>query len=222
MQPAPAKLATSSQSTTPTTPPTGAGQPVVGQPAGGRYEQLVAKAEAGKAIDLRELRMAYLDSSANRGSDTDALRAIRKAMFQAVRNRDHASAFEAAQQLLSRLYIDLYAHKIRRQSCEALGRADCAKYKTISHGLLRSVVAGRDGKTCATGWEVVRIDEEYFVADMLAMTVDGQSLVSDVHVCDALQVVNDQHEHSTLYFDIGAMMEASPTARADRATRGPP
>jgi Domain of unknown function (DUF4919) len=195
------------------------GQPVVGQPAGGRYEQLVAKAEAGEAVDLRELRMAYLDSSANPGPDTEALR---KTMFQGMRNGDFAGVFETSQQLLSRRYIDLHAHKARRQSCEALGRADCAKYKSISLGLLRSVVAGRDGKTCATGWEVVHIDEEYFVAAMLDMTVEGQRLVSGVHLCDALQVVNDQNEHSTLYFDIGVMMEASPTARANRATQSAP
>ena len=166
-------------------------------------------AEAGDAVDFYELRAAYLASPAFRSSDSHQLGALQDEMFQAMHDRDDAKVFEVAQKAISELYIDLDAHKARYQSCEHLRRADCAKYKAISLGLLRSVVRGRDGKTCATAWEVVRVSEEYFVARMLDMTVIGQRLKNDGHVCDALDVVDDHKVQSTLYFDVGAMLQAS-------------
>lgn len=142
----------------------------------------------------------------------EAVRARGRELFDAMRSKDPTKVFALAQQTIAEFYLDLDAHKARYQSCQILKRPDCAKYKAVSLGLLRSIVHGRDGKTCATGWEVVRVAEEYFVADVLDLSVRGQRLVHDAHVCDALDVEDEQKLPRTIYFDIDAMLAATELA----------
>jgi len=178
------------------------------------YEALVAKAEAGEAVDFYQLRMAYLRRlvSLRGGRGGDEVSALQDEMFEAMHTRHPEIVFEAAQQILRHLYIDLDAQKARYQSCKLLNRPHCARYEQISHEMLRSVVRGRDGKTCATAWEVVSVPEEYFVIRMLDLKPVGQSLVTDGHVCDKLDVVDGHGGARTFYFDVGALLEASDPA----------
>jgi hypothetical protein len=188
-------------------PPPRAGAPESSAETPDRYEALVAKAEAGDPVDFYELRMAFLRSRRYRlelpGDEVDSLHAQ---MFKAMDSGPPQLVFDLAQRTLKLLYIDLDAHKARRQACALLGRSDCAKYKEIALGLLRSVIQGRDGKTCLTAWEVVSVAEEYFVMRMLGLKVVGQSLTTDHHTCDKLDVVDKQDAHSTFYFDIGVLL----------------
>ena len=161
--------------------------------------------------------MAYLHSAAflSRADLDDAHGARAEEMAKAMRDNDDAKVFALAQETIAEFYLDLEAHKARYQSCQLLKRTDCARYKAISLGLLRSIVDGRDGKTCATGWEAVRGPEEYFVMRMVGLHVLGQSLIHDGHTCDALQAEDKHHQPITVYFDVTAMFEAE-----SRALRG--
>jgi hypothetical protein len=188
---------------------TGSGEP--GTPDA--YRGLVAKAEAGESVDFHRLRMAYLASPAFHGEDIDPeLTALRDQMFAAMKQGIHARAFELAQQLIARSYVDLDAHEARRHACAQLGRPDCARYEEIERGLVRSVIAGRDGQSCETGWEVVAIDEEYFLLRMLGLTPQLQALMRDVHLCDRIETSDANGARRTVYFDIGALMAASERA----------
>jgi hypothetical protein len=86
---------------------------------GDAYSRLVAQAEAGDAkTDFRALRFAWLDSAARkRAADTMDLM---RAMFDAVRANAAAAVRAKAEAILSIRYVDLDAHKLRRQACAIL------------------------------------------------------------------------------------------------------
>lgn len=199
-------------------PPPAAAPPASASSPGApdEYQALVVKAEAGEAVDFYRLRMAYLASPAFQGEGVDPdVEALRDQMFQAMRAKANDRVFELAQQVIARWYLDLEAHKARRQACKLIGRPDCEKYAAISLGLLRSVVQGRDGKSCETAWEVVSVAEEYFVIRMLDLTPKQQALIHEGHTCDRLDTADPSGATKTVYFDITAMMAAS-----ERAMRG--
>src|SRR5512143_1844650 len=125
-------------------------------------------------------------------------------------DRQPEVVFDVAEQTLKHLYIDLDAQKGRYQSCQILGRPGCARLEEIERGLLRSVVRGRDGKTCPTAWKVVSIPEEYFVLRMIDLRPNQQSLITDGNLCDKLDVVDELGTSRTIYF--GAMLDASERA----------
>jgi Domain of unknown function (DUF4919) len=180
-----------------------------------RYEALVKEAEAGKPVDLLELRMAYLKSPvrarvAKRSKD---LLAWRTQMFAAMRGGTPQQVYDLAQKILDVLYIDLEAQKARRQACVKIKRPDCDKQKAVALGLLSSVVQSGDSKTCATGWEVVSVDEEYFVLRMRGLTFVSQGLAQEGATCDAMDVTDDEDKSSrTVYFRIDKMLEAATSA----------
>jgi Domain of unknown function (DUF4919) len=61
-------------------------------------------------------------------------------------------------------------NKFLRQSCAKLNDDACEKHNHfIEFGLLRSITSSGNGKTCDTAWEVVTIDEEYFILNMLGV-----------------------------------------------------
>jgi hypothetical protein len=210
---APVRSATSAPplAAAPATTATTASPPVEPKDA---YEALVAKAEAGEPVDFYQMRMAYLESPVfprERG-DSDEITALHDRMFKAMHDRQPEVVFDVAEQTLKRLYIDLDAQKGRRQSCTILGRPGCARFKEIELGLLRSVVRGRDGKSCPTAWKVVSIPEEYFVLRMIDLKPTRQSLVTEGNVCDQIDVVDEHGTPKTIYFDVGAMLDASELA----------
>ncbi len=168
------------------------------------YKDLVRRAEAGEEVDFRELRLAWLYGPAMKPIPReDEVPALKKEMFEAMQEGgDPRVVLARAREILDIHYVDLDAQKARRQACELINEEPCQQYRTVSLGMLRSVVEGRDGTSCPTAWRVISIDEEYFVLRMLDARFERQSLVTDEGgICDALDA-EYEGEAKTFYFDV--------------------
>lgn len=188
--------------------PVASAPPPPASPAPDTYEGLIVRAEAGEPVDFRRLRMAYLESPGfQRGDDvTTTLEPLRQQLHDAMRAHQNEAVLAAAEQILKLHYIDLEAQTMRGKACKLLARDHCERYEAVALGLLRSVVAGRDGKTCATGWTVVTVPEEYFVMRVAGLRPTMQGLSG---MCDVIDTVDEHGAKRTLYFDIDAMMTAA-------------
>ena len=77
----------------------------------------------------------------------------------------------------------------------------------MEFGLLNSIMASGDGKTCDTGWEVVAIGEEYFIIGMMGDTPSEQSLIQGKNgTCDLLHVRDENGKFQDYYFRIDAVL----------------
>ncbi|MGN6147006.1 MAG: DUF4919 domain-containing protein [Rhizomicrobium sp.] len=174
---------------------------------GDEYSALVARAAAqDQTLDFRALRLAYLKSAARKKA-TDDPRVLAAAMFAAAKEGNDQKVRDAAVKLLSVSYIDMYGHKFLRQACENLHDEVCAQQSHfVEFGLLKSIMASGDGKTCKTGWEAVTIGEEYFILNMTGMTMQSQALINGPPACDLLNAVDKTGKAQSYYFRIDAMM----------------
>jgi hypothetical protein len=174
---------------------------------------MVARAEAGdETVDFLALRLAYLESPeyARGRAASGKVAELREAMFKAMSAKDVPTVRAKAAETLKLIYVDLEAQKARYQSCEYLHDEVCAvRGKRVEMGLLKSLVSTGNGHSCATGWQVVTVDEEYFILHMLGLDLRKQSLVNEGgHECDKMDVTDEKKKRKTYYFDIGAMMTA--------------
>ena len=180
---------------------------------GDLYAQLVARAESGdETVDWGALRRAYLKSPAfdrARGA-ADRLLELRKAMFAAMAAHDHAAVLARARESLDLVYIDLEAQKARAQACAVMKDTECEKRgRRIELGLLRSIISSGDGLSCASAWQVVTVDEEYFILRMSNDEWHRQTLVQERDkICDKMDVTDEAGQPQTHYFDVGALLAA--------------
>lgn len=176
-----------------------------------QFAELVRRARAGDAVDFRALRRAWLFGPAMKPDPRrEKLPELRKAMFEEMREGgDHAVVLAKAREILDIEYVDLWAQKAQRQACQALGDEPCAQRGRVTAlGLLKSVVDGGDGTSCATAWRVISIDEEYFVLSMIDAEFKRQQVVSeDGNTCDAM-LVDHEGEEKTFYFEITDVLMA--------------
>jgi len=175
------------------------------------YAGLVAQAEAGsEAVDFRAMRLAYLKSPAHERARKEAkdLARLQNEMFQAARENDHARVGSAARQILAVEYVNLFGQKFLGHSCAALHDDVCAKqHRFVELGLLRSIVSSGDGASCDTSWEVISIQEEYFVLSMRGTKLLQQAPVSGKrHSCDEMKVTDEQGIERTYYFNVDALL----------------
>jgi hypothetical protein len=174
------------------------------------YENLVSKAEGGdETIDFRALRFAYIESAAYKRARSDnALRELQERLSIAAKAGAHEQVRSIALQILSIEYINLYGHKFLRQSCAKLNDDGCEKrHHHIEFGLLRSITSSGDGKSCDTAWEVVSLEEEYFILNMLGMKPYQQALInSSKHRCDEMRVTDKNGSEKIYYFNVDAVL----------------
>lgn len=179
----------------------------------GKYDELVAKAEAGDDVDFLELRLAYLKSAAFQSAmqRRDEVHELRRKMFAAMQAGGNPQAvLDVAQQTLAIVWIDLEAQKARRQACHLLKDEECAaRGRRIELGLLKSITESGDGKTCKSAWTVISVDEEYFILHMAGMKLERQALTrGDGGACDAMHTVDEAGEEHTFFFDVGELLRA--------------
>lgn len=191
------------------TQPTGT-QPIAIPPFHDKYSELVKQLEAGNtAINYREFREAFLESkqyevAALQGEQFAQLRA---SLPELMKKSDFAEIIRTTRKMLSIDYTDMLAHKILRQSYRLIGdEQNAKKYHDIEFGLLKSIVDNGDGKSCRTAWPVVKIDEEYFILQMMGATVKAQSVATDGGICDKMEVVTENGS-AVYYFGVSKIFE---------------
>ena len=129
-------------------------------------------------------------------------------MYSLMTKKDYQGIIKVTKEMLSIDYTSMIAHKILRQTYKITGDTiSASKYKTIQFGLLNSIVKNGDGKTCATAWPVIQIDEEYFILQMLGAALQKQSIDNTGGLCDKMEVKTEEGDKKTYYFETSKVFE---------------
>lgn len=175
-----------------------------------KYSDYVKKLEEGTLdIDYQDFRFSFLESEQFNvaGKRSKEFREFEEEMYKQMGKKNYDKIIKAAKAMLSIDYTNMMAHKILRQTYKIVGDTiNAAKYKTIQFGLLNSIVKKGDGKSCATGWPVIQISEEYFILNMIGANLDKQSLDNTGGTCDKMDVTVER-ESRTYYFEVSKVFE---------------
>ena len=153
-------------------------------------------------VDFGALRRAYAQT-VNYRPDDPAMGALRREMDRDFDSGDRAKAMQIAKRVLALDYVDIDAHRILDRS-----DAPCADFhRTIADRLTQSIFDSGDGKSPATAYSVISIDEEYAVLDRLALQAAAQSLVErNGHHYDVLLVLRYQGKPFEIYFNVDLLL----------------
>ncbi|WP_114758386.1 DUF4919 domain-containing protein [Flavobacterium sp. AG291] len=175
------------------------------------FSNYVKQLEAGKTdIDYQLFRYSFLKSAQFKIASTKSTEynGLKSKMYEQMEKKNFIEVINITKQMLSIDYTSMIAHKILRQSYKIIGDTENAeKYKTIQFGLLESIVKKGDGKTCATAWPVIQIEEEYFILEMIGATLKKQSIYNTGGVCDQMEVLLEDGEKKIYYFDTVKVFE---------------
>ncbi|HEY3800881.1 MAG TPA: hypothetical protein VGL58_21210 [Caulobacteraceae bacterium] len=187
------------------------------------WEDLLAQAQANAPnVDWQALRVAYAERP---GFVADRPNVEKEAMFKAIEIGDCARATEQAKGVIAEAYVDADAHLIAAYCDEKAGDAKAATLeRDIGLGLLTSIQTG-DGKSTASPFTPIDVDEEYALIRARGLRVTSQSLLQENgHSYDALATVDDKGHAQTYYFLIDAVLalEAAALKPGDVSEGGPP
>lgn len=170
-----------------------------------RYQALLAEAKAkAPNADWLGLRIAY---SQRRDFKVISQSAARRRMLQAAEKGDCADALPAAEAALDENWVDIDAHMVAAWCEDAAGRDSAARRdRDIGAGLARSIETG-DGRSTATAFTPIDVDEEYALMRALGRKVTGQLLVEDGgHSYDSLTTVDQAGHVATYYFLVDRLL----------------
>jgi len=174
------------------------------------YCNTVKKLEAGQVtIDYKKFRESFLQSEQFKvaSGKTKETKKLTDQLYEQMKTNDYPALIKSCKELLSIDYTNMRAHKILRQTYAQTGDSILAsRYKQIQFGLLNSIVKNGDGKTCATGWPVIQIAEEYFILEMVGAKLNKQSVDQTGGLCDKMEVSVDG-QSKTYYFDVTKVFE---------------
>ncbi|WP_460550836.1 DUF4919 domain-containing protein [Ferruginibacter profundus] len=173
------------------------------------YSAYVKQLENGSTnIDYVAFRNSFLDSKqySKKSTKYDSLK---KQVFAEVKNKNYTEIIRLTKAMLSIDYTSMFAHKYLQQTYKILGdTVNRNKYHDIEFGLLNSIIKNGDGKTCATGWHVTQIEEEYFILYVLGAELQTQSISSGgKNTCDKMLVKTEEGESKTYYFEANKIFE---------------
>ena len=177
-----------------------------------KYSEFVRQLEAGNTkIDYKEFRYSFLESKqfqvkAEKKTQYDSLK---MAMFAEASAAHYSEVIRLSKAMLSIDYTSQVAHKYLQQTYKIIGDiAKRNKYHDIEFGLIYSISLSGDAKTCATSWEVVQVEEEYFTLAMIGAKLKKQSIdKSGAKICDKMEVVNEDGKDEVYYFDITKLFQ---------------
>jgi len=173
------------------------------------YASLLASLKAGNtSIDYARLRLSYMDSPEHK----KAIPAFstQKAMMAALEAKDFSQALKEAETVLDLQYVNLDAQFVAFIANRELGAADKAEFhRTVFRGLLDSIRNSGDGKSTATAWVVISVEEEYVLLRALGFQPSEQSLLNEKgHSYDVMKVKNrEDGSEQTLYFNVDIHMK---------------
>ncbi len=174
------------------------------------YSDYVKKLEAGKTdIDYQAFRFSFIESEQFKIASKKSFKfdSLKSEMYAQMATSNYPVVINITKQMLSIDYTSMIAHKILRQTYKAAGDTiNALKYKTIQFGLLNSIVKNGDGKTCATAWSVIQIEEEYFILEMVGAKLQKQSIDNKGGLCDKMEVKVDGKKR-VYYFETTKVFE---------------
>ena len=170
----------------------------------GEYAELVARMKSGETqVDYRALREAY---AASPGYDPYAMKvqAMIGMMVDAANAGDCDKALDLAKRITDIDFVQIDAHTVADFCYHQRKDAKRAAFHhAVALGLLRSIAASGDGKSPASAFVVVSMDEEYAMIHTLGLHVDQQALVNaNGRSYDRLAVTTLDGRHLSIYFDV--------------------
>lgn len=178
---------------------------------GDKYSEFVKQLELGLTdINYRDFRESFIESeqfkiASKKSAEFDSLK---KEMYSQMNKKNYLEIITLTKKMLSIDYTNMTAHKILRQTYKIIDDTiNASKYKTIQFGLLNSIVKNGDGKTCATAWPVIQIEEEYFILQMLGVDLLKQSIDNTGGLCDKMEVKTEEGEKKIYYFETSKVFE---------------
>jgi thiol-disulfide isomerase/thioredoxin len=162
------------------------------QKAERQYAEMLSRVQHGDmSVDFRAFRVAGAlrvgpHSSAEETAERTAFRNLSAA-------GDWTDALDSAKRALERNYASPIAHYDAMIACQELHQADeAATHEKILNALLDSIQQSGDGKSAATAYFVVTVQEEYiFLNRVLHLRGRSQSWVrKDGHLYDRLLLVD--------------------------------
>ena len=189
-----------------------------------RYSEFVRQLEAGNTkIDYREFRYSFLESKqfqikAEKKTQYDSLK---MAMIVQAGASHYSEVIRLSKAMLSIDYTSQVAHKYLQQTYKIVGdTAKRNKYHDIEFGLIYSISLNGNAKSCATSWEVIQVEEEYFTLAMIGNTLKKQSIEkSDTKICDKMAVVNEDGKDEVYYFDVTKLFRKLQSINAEQGSK---
>ncbi len=173
-----------------------------------QYAVLLASLKAGKTdIDYGRLRLSYIDSPEfKQAKDTTA---AENAMVEALNAKDYPAALKQAETVLASNYVNIDAHFVAYVANREMGATDRAEFHhTVFLGLIDSIRSSGDGKSPATAWVVISVDEEYVLLQALGFKPSGQSLLQqNGHPFDVMKAKSGDGTEQTFYFNVDILFK---------------
>ena len=168
-----------------------------------KYDLLLEKVkQKDPSVNFTELRYAFYESpNYNPYSAMMTYRPLNAALAQ----KNYEEVLKIAESVFAKNFVEVNAHMAAQIAYQETGNTERAQFhKFMADGLLNSIKSSVDGKTPATAFEVISINEEYGLIRSLKLRPIKQALVMDKgHNYDAITVVDPQtNQESTIYFNI--------------------
>lgn len=170
-----------------------------------KYQYLVARLKSHEDdIDFYELRMLYTQTTIYNPYD-DKIHDLHDEMYAALSNSDFQKAFDCADSIFLKCYVDLDAHFVCSIIYSKLNDHLKKNYhQFVYEGLLDSILASGDGKSPETAFQVISTNEEYFLLQILGCQPKSQKFLEiNNHHYDLLITKSTQtNEESEIFFDV--------------------
>jgi hypothetical protein len=172
------------------------------------YAELIAKAEAGEAVDFTALRHAY-PASPGYAPYSDESRSLFIESFQAFDAGDCTAATAKAKQSLAIDYTNFAAHGFLGDCLERAGdHAGALREEAMRKGFLDSLRGSGDGKSVETAYVIVTMAEERALLAINDVEEEQQALLtSNGHEFDQISGKGKDGKVHTLFFDVTAPFE---------------
>jgi hypothetical protein len=176
-----------------------------------KYSEFVRQLEAGNTkIDYKEFRYSFLESKQfkTKAEKRNQYDSLKMAMIAQAKVSHYSEVIRLSKAMLSIDYTSQVAHKYLQQTYKIIGdTAKRNKYHEIEFGLIYSISLNGDAKSCATSWEVIQVEEEYFTLSMIGAKLKKQSLdKSGTKICDKMEVVNEDGKGEVYYFEVTKLL----------------
>lgn len=177
-----------------------------------KYANYIQQLETGTTeIDYQDFRFSFLESPQFLvvSENFEVLVNLKKLIRTAIAEDDDEEVIRLAREILNIDYLDLQIMKLLSDCYNEVGDDEKSdKYLNILGGLLKSIVGNSDGLSCEQAWKVIRVPEEYFVLSIMGAKFEKQSVVHDAGVCDKMDVVTENGEKVSYYFDVSKVFES--------------
>lgn len=142
------------------------------------YKKLLKKAlKFDTTLDFKKLRMAYAKTSFYNPYDT-TYKKIKEEMMTALKAKQYKRAIKLANSILKTNFLNPDAHLICFYAYKDLKDKKNARFHNfILNGIVASILKSGNGKTPASAYKVISINEEYAVLGSLSLNVLKQQLI---------------------------------------------